>query len=457
MAETFIRKCHIEAPQKVLHDWHHAKSVFHRIQPPWESAKIVNKADSISNGLEEHIQIQMGPLKQLWIARYQNVIAGKQFCDLQVKGPFKYWLHEHKFHDNTDDSSTLEDNISYSPPLGSIGQFLAGGMVRKKLDMMFKYRHFVTKEDIKRHHLTKTENKKILITGGTGLVGSQLTPLLESIGHEVFLLTRNPTAENHIKWSYKNQEIETEKLAEIDTVINLAGASISLPWTSKNKKEIYESRVRGSQFLIKAISNHCPKLQTYLSASGSGIYPLNSSQKYDETGPAGNTFLGKMAQEWEATAKPLEKRGVRVAYFRIGVVMSSLGGALQKMLTPAKLCLTGPWGNGKQHMSWIAIDDLTDILCYAVNDENYQGPINTVAKESVTVNQFFKTLGHVLKRPQLFRVPAFALKALPGGMGREIFLGDNNVEPKVLNKLSYQYRHSSLESALRLQLGLFKE
>ena len=125
------------------------------------------------------------------------------------------------------------------------------------------------------------------------------------------------------------------------------------------------------------------------------------------------------------------------------------------MLLPGKLCLGGPWGRGEQHMSWIAIDDLTDMLTYGVSNDNYKGVINAVAKESISVNDFFKTLGKVLKRPQIFRVPAFVMKSLPGGMGREIFLGDNRAVPGFLTKQSFEYRHNSLESALRLQLGSF--
>ena len=455
MAETFIRKCKIDAPAKTLNNWHHASDVFHRIQPPWESAKIVKKAKAISDGLEEHIQIQMGPLKKTWIARYQDVVNGKQFCDLQVSGPFKYWFHKHIFHDNGDGTSTLEDNISYSPPMGKIGQFLAGGMVRSKLNMMFKYRHLVTQEDVKRHHSLETDSKKILISGGTGLVGSQLIPLLKSMGHEVLILSRNPRAENHIGWSLEKKEIDVEKLKGVEVVINLAGASIASLWTKKNKEKIYNSRVEGTKFLVSSLIEHAPKLEAFLSASGSGAYPLNTGEKYDETGPIGDTFLGKVAQAWEAAAEPLLKKGIRTAHFRIGVVISSLGGALQKMLLPGKLCLGGPWGKGTQHMSWIAIDDLCDILTFAVSDKSYEGIINTVAQESVPVNEFFKTLGKVLKRPQVFRVPSFIMKALPGGMGKEVFLGDNRAVPGFLNKVEYKYRHENLESALRLQLGAF--
>ena len=453
MDETYIKKVDVNAPGEILCKWHHKRDVFHRIQPPWESANIINKAASISDGLEEHIQIQMGPLKKMWIARYQDVIEGKQFCDLQVKGPFGYWLHKHIFHDNGDGTSTLEDNITYRPPLGFFGKILAGGMIRGKLDMMFDYRHEVTREDIVRHHKKDVDSRNILISGGTGLVGKNLASLLTSIGHNVSILSRSPSKPNHVKWDLEDRYIEKEKLVDIDTVINLAGASIAGLWTKKHKERIYRSRVAGTQFLVDALLVHAPKLKTFLSASGSGCYPLDSGETYDESGPIGESFLGKVANDWEKASDKLLEEGIRVAKFRIGVVISQQGGALQKMLTPAKLCLTGPWGNGKQHMSWISLADLTDILTFAVSDEKYSGVINTVAPESIEVNNFFKTVGKVLGRPQPFRVPAFIMKSLPNDMGKEIFLGDNRVKPKFLEEIGYEYRHADLETSLRFELG----
>ena len=455
MTNSFIRKCQVNTSVEALSKWHHSEDVFNRIQPPWESAKIVKKAEKIANGLEEHIQIKMGPLKKLWIARYQDVIENQQFCDLQVKGPFGYWLHRHIFHDNGDGSSTLEDNITYAPPLGKVGDCLAGGLIASKLDKMFKYRHLITKEDIERHHTVRVDKHNILISGGTGLIGQQLSSLLTSMGHNVYLLTRNPKAENHIHWSYKDRIIEIDKLSKMDTVINLSGASIAGLWTKKHKGEIYRSRVEGTSFLVESLLKHSPKLKTFLSASGSGAYPLNTGQKYDEAGPLGNSFLGEVARDWERASYPLQENGVRVAHFRIGVVISRLGGALQKLLMPSQFCLGGPWGNGQQHMSWISISDLVDIFTFAVSDKKYTGVINAVASDSIQVNSFFKILGKVLKKPQALRVPAFIMKSLPNNMGREIFLGDNIVDPAFLRHNKYKYRHNELESCLRFELGYF--
>ena len=455
MSESYIKKCTINAPAKTLNDWHHKADVFHRIQPPWESANIVNKAEKIADGLEEHIQIQMGPLKKMWIARYQDVIEGEQFCDLQVTGPFRYWFHKHIFHDNGDGTSTLEDNISYKPPLGALGNMLAGNVIRGKLDKMFEYRHLMTQEDIKRHHVKAVSSKNILISGGTGLVGKNLATLLQSIGHNVYILTRSPSAHNHIKWDLEARFIDSQKLAEIDTVINLAGASIAGLWTKKYKEKIYRSRVTGTQFLVDSLLAHSPRLKTFLSASGSGCYPITTGETYDESGPFGEGFLATLAKDWEEASSKLIEDGIRVAHFRIGVVISRQGGALKQMLLPAKLCLTGPWGDGKQHMSWISLADLTDIFAFAVDDESYSGAINAVAPESIEVNNFFKTLAKVIKRPQPFRVPAFIMKSLPNGMGKEIFLGDNRVKPEVLNKLGYEFRHADLEQSLRFELGCF--
>ena len=450
--DKFVKNCSIEADREALSEWHNNPAAFKRIQPPWEKACIIKKAEKIKDGLEEHIEIRIGPLKKIWIARYHDVIEGKQFCDLQIKGPFAHWDHHHIFHDGEkNNTSILEDNISYKPPMGFIGR-MANNSIRKKLERMFDYRHKVTKGDLERYR-EEVEPVNILVTGGTGLVGSDLIPLLRMRGHRVFVLTRKPSAQDHILWNPDKGEIDGDKLSKIETVIHLAGANIAKPWTKKYKAKIRDSRVKGTEFLVAQLLKYAPKLTTFLSASGSSCYPLDTGEFYDESGPMGNSFLGEVCIGWEAAAQPLRDKGIRVANFRIGLVISRKGGALQQMLPAASLCLTGPWSKGTQHLSWIAIDDLTDLFTMAVSDERYQGVINAVAPNSVSSNDFFKTLGKVIKRPQIMRAPAFVLKMLPGNMAEEIFLADNRVQPAFLEKIGYKYRFAELEEAIRHETG----
>ncbi|MCM8532219.1 MAG: TIGR01777 family oxidoreductase [Lentisphaeraceae bacterium] len=447
--QQLVRTKEMPVSAEILAAWHESPGAFGRIQPPWESAEIINKATEIADGLEEHIQIKIGPLKKMWIARYHDVIKNEQFCDLQVSGPFAYWDHKHVFKAIDSDKSELVDDISYKEPMGPVGRLLAGKMIASKLDAMFNYRHAVTHADLARHFNRKIKPMKVAITGGTGLVGGCLGPLLQTMGHEVFILTRNPKKENHIKWDPATSEIDHEKLEGIDAFINLAGRSIAAPWTSKVKKDIISSRLDSSELLVKAIKVMKRKPSVVITASGSAYYPLYTGETYSEDGPKGEGFLPELAEKWEGVFKPLDAIGVRVVKLRIGVVLTPAGGALQKMLPAFKLGLGGPFSSGKQYMSWIAIDDLIDIMAFALEDEKYSGVINAVSPEPVTNKEFSKTLGKVLNRPTVLPVPAAILKMIPGGMGKELFLASNRLEPAKLKELGYEFRHPDL-------LGTFK-
>ena len=450
----FIRNLDVAVSAETLAEWHEKPGAFGRIQPPWEKAKIVNKAKAIEDDLEEHIQIQMGPVKKMWIARYHNVIKGKQFCDFQVKGPFGYWDHRHIFRDNDDKGSRLVDEITYREPMGFLGRFLAGNMIYNKLDRMFRYRHEVTRLDLERHHQSSVKSKKILIAGGSGLVGSALEPLLKTLGHSVYILTRKPLTENHIKWNPEKGEIDREKLHGFDAVINLAGRNVAAPWTKKIKKELTDSRLKSTELLVKTFSELEQKPEVFISSSGSSVYPLYDGIEYDESGPMGEGFLPNLARSWEEKTAPLEKAGIRRVVLRIGIVLSPAGGAMKKMMTPFLFGLGGPFGKGDQYMSWIALDDLIDIIAFAIGDKRYSGVINAVSPQPVTNKEFCKTLAKVLHRPCFMKVPSFVLKAIPGGMGKEIFLASNRVKPGKLLESKYQFRYSDLEQTFCHLLGL---
>ncbi|MCM8534468.1 MAG: TIGR01777 family oxidoreductase [Lentisphaeraceae bacterium] len=451
--QKLIRKKQMPVSAEKLAAWHESLGAFGRIQPPWESAEIINKASEIADGLEEHIQIKLGPLKKMWIARYHDVIKNEQFCDLQVTGPFAYWDHKHIFKALEDGKSELVDDITYKEPLGPVGRLLAGKMIASKLEAMFNYRHAVTYADLERHFNRQIKPMKVAITGGTGLVGSCLGPLLQTLGHEVFILTRSPKKPNHIKWNPAKGEIDQEKLEGIDAFINLAGRSVAAPWTKKIKQEIISSRLDSSKLLVEAIQKMKRKPSVVISASGSAYYPLYTGDCYSEDGPKGEGFLPELVENWEGAFDPLKSTGIRVVKLRIGVVLTPAGGAMQKMLPAFKLGLGGPFSSGSQYMSWIAIDDLLDIMAFALEDEKYTGVVNAVSPEPVTNKDFCKTLGKVIRRPAILPVPAPILKMIPGGMGKEIFLASNRLEPAKLKDIGYTFRHPNLEGTFKHLFG----
>lgn len=291
----------------------------------------------------------------------------------------------------------------------------------------------------------------VVITGATGLIGGALSVFLRGQGHRVRSVTRHPQGEDDIGWNPEQNELDLGPAAEngIDAVVHLAGENIaSGRWTEKRKQRILESRERGTRLLCERLAALDDPPGVLVSASGVNYYPDQTGEAYDESGPAGESFLSRVCQAWEAATAPAVERGIRVVNLRLGVVLSSKGGALGKMLPVFRLGLGGPIGSGRQHMSWIAMDDVTGAIMHCIKEQRVEGPVNAVAPEPVTNREFTKTLAGVLKRPAFIPVPAWAVSLALGQMGRETLLADNNIMPKTLLDSGYCFSYESLSSAL---------
>ena len=324
----------IKASAQELYDWHMKPGSFDRIQPPWEDARFVERAPQIENGAEEVLEVKIGPFTQKWRAAYFDVKPGQQFCDEQVSGPFKSWKHQHLCIEKDNQNSLLHDKVDYKLPFSPLSQWLAGAFTQKKLQRMFKYRHEVTSLDLQRAQLFEGPAKKILVSGGTGLVGSSLIPFLKNLGHQVFILTRSPKADSHIAWDPLKNTIEREKLAQFDTIIHLAGENVGGLWTASYKEKMRSSRISTTQWFVTELLQHATKLKCFIAASGSNYYPTDTGDVYDESGPKGSGFLADLVSEWESATEKLKSSKVRLVTLRISMVLSSRGGALQKMLLP---------------------------------------------------------------------------------------------------------------------------
>jgi len=296
---------------------------------------------------------------------------------------------------------------------------------------------------------------KVLVTGSTGLVGSALVPFLASGGHEVVRLVRGRLKPGvvEVPWDPQAGTIEAAKLEGLDAVVHLAGERITGRWTAAKKARIRSSRVQGTRLLAEALAGLKQPPKTLVCASAIGYYGNRGDEVLREDSPSGAGFLAEVCREWEAAARPAAEKGIRVVQLRIGVVLSPAGGALARMRTPFKLGLGGRIGNGKQYMSWIAIEDLTGAIHHALTNESLRGPVNAVAPRSVTNLEFTKTLGRVLGRPTLFPLPAFAARLAFGEMADELLLASTRVEPTKLVSSGYRFRAPELEGALRHLLG----
>lgn len=295
---------------------------------------------------------------------------------------------------------------------------------------------------------------KILISGGSGMVGKELISLLEERGHEIFKLVRSQEQAQkpkNIFWDPELGILNELDLVGFDAVIHLAGENIANKrWTEKQKEKIKNSRVQSTKLLSNAIAKLKKPPQVFISASAIGFYGDRPNEVLPEHLPpqVGN-FLSDTCVAWEEACKPAVEANIRVVNTRFGIILSRKGGALAKLLLPFQLGLGGIIGNGKQIMSWISLDDVVFAINYLLNDNEISGPVNFVTPLPVTNKEFTKTLGKVLWRPTIFPLPSFIAKLIFGEMADALLLSSLNVKSKKLQQSNFTFAYPDLEAALR--------
>ncbi|HEU4477037.1 MAG TPA: TIGR01777 family oxidoreductase [Pyrinomonadaceae bacterium] len=296
---------------------------------------------------------------------------------------------------------------------------------------------------------------RILISGSHGLVGEALIRALKTGGHEIYRLVRHaPNSESEIEWSPDRYSIAISRIEGFDAVYHLAGESIaSGRWNEEKKKKIRESRTKGTKLLADALANLAQPPKTLISASAIGYYGDRGDELLNETSPPGKDFLADVCVEWEKATDHAKEKGVRVVNTRFGIILDKEGGALAKMLPPFRMGIGGRIGDGKQWMSWIALDDVIGALQFALTNDGLTGPVNFVAPNPVTNAKFTKALGRALSRPTFFPIPAFGVRLAFGEMADALLLSSQRVRPAKLADSNYQFAFTNLESALRSVLA----
>lgn len=304
-------------------------------------------------------------------------------------------------------------------------------------------------------------HRKVLITGGTGLVGTRLAEMLIDAGYEVALLSREPakTGQHYqtFRWDLQAGTVDEAAISYADYIVNLAGSNVSDgKWTDERKREIMTSRLNGLALLARELAKPGHHVRAFISASAVGIYgDAGETLVTEETPPALPTddFLADVAQQWELAAAPVAALGIRLVIPRIGVVLSKDGGALPQMAKPVKLGAGAALGNGRQYMSWIHLDDLCRLFIEMMDDAAWQGTYNAVAPNPVTNERFTEVLAEVLHRPLLLpKVPAFGLKLALGEMS-EIILASQNVSAAKVLAQGFKFEFPTLKEALENVYG----
>jgi uncharacterized protein (TIGR01777 family) len=295
---------------------------------------------------------------------------------------------------------------------------------------------------------------KIVVSGASGLIGTQLVAKLSSNGHEVVRLVRRSSKAGEIQWNPKSGTLDAAALEGTDAVIHLSGAGIGdKRWTDGYRKEILDSRTATTALLANTMASLSRKPSVFLSGSAIGIYGARNDEQLTEVSTHGTGFLAEVCEQWEAAAKPAVDAGIRTVYLRTGIVLSPKGGALKKLLPLFKLGVGGKFGNGKQWQSWISIDDEIGAIEHLLT-ANVSGAVNLTAPNPVTNAEFTKVLASVLKRPAIVPVPTFAPKILLGGeLADALLFTGQRVIPAALNASGYNFKHTTLESAFRSLLS----
>lgn len=296
---------------------------------------------------------------------------------------------------------------------------------------------------------------RIAITGASGLIGTALTDALRRDGQTVHPLVRRASDDpDAIAWDPARGTIDASGLEGVDAVVHLAGAGAGdKRWSSGRKREILESRTGGTDLLARTLVDLDRKPSVLVSASGVHYYGNPGDKVVTESSPAGTGFLTDVVVAWEAATSPASEAGIRTVLIRSGVVLSRRGGALARLLPLFRLGLGGRLGSGKQWWSWISIQDEVAAIRFLIDRSDVSGPVNLTSPQSITNGQLTKALGRLLSRPTLLPVPAFGPRLVFGReMADEVVFASQRVEPRVLVRSGYEFRHPDIDSGLRAAL-----
>ena len=289
---------------------------------------------------------------------------------------------------------------------------------------------------------------KVVVSGASGLIGSELVPALRASGHEVIRLVRREVAgADEVAWNPATGSLDAHLLEGVDAIVNLSGENIGQRWTASRKREILESRLAATGLLAQTAAALDPRPSVFVSAGGVGVYGDRGDEIVTEESTLGSGFEADVVRAWEAAAAPARDAGIRVVNFRQGVVLAKEGGALARMLLPFKLGVGGRVGSGKQWWSWVAIDDVTAAYGFVLGHE-IDGVVNLTAPNPVTNAQFADALGKALGRPTILPTPAFAIRALFGEMGEDVLLCGRRALPARLIEAGFDFSAPTIDTAL---------
>ncbi|RJQ75162.1 TIGR01777 family protein [Pseudonocardiaceae bacterium YIM PH 21723] len=432
----------VDAPLQEVFEWHARPGAITRLSPPWLPARVGAEADSLRDGRAELVfpgGLRWGAAHDG--AAYQPPHRFVDRLDTPLLSTALGWQHEHRFAAVGADRTEVIDRVETRVP---------GFALRS----MFAYRHRQLAQDLAAQARYRHEPLTVAVTGASGLVGTAVTALLTTGGHRVIRLVRRAAAdEQERRWD--PDQPAKDLLDGVDAVLHLAGASIAGRFDDRHRHAVLDSRVGPTHALAEVAAQATNGPRVFVSASAIGLYgPDCGDRELTEDSPPGAGFLADVVTRWETATAPAAEAGLRTVKVRTGLVLSPKGGVLQLQYPLFAAGLGGRLGSGEHHMSWIGIDDLADIYLRALTDAELSGPVNAVSPEPVRNAEYTRTLGRVLHRPTLLRVPEFGPRLLLGSEGaRELAFADQLVRPQRLVDAGHTFRHPRLRDALAHVLG----
>jgi uncharacterized protein (TIGR01777 family) len=436
----------VEASVADVFSWHTRPGAIARLTPPWLPVRVLSEASSLRDG-----QAVLGlPGGLRWTAVHQpaDYDPPHAFAD-ELAAPLLSWRHLHQFS-VTGERATLVTDVVETP------------LPARVLRPMLVYRHRQLAADLaalaRSRQMAREIGTKdpltIAVTGSGGLIGTALTALLTTSGHQVIRLVRRPPRHAGERY-WRPEDPAPELLDGADALIHLAGASIGGRFTPARKAEIRDSRILPTRRLAELASRAPEPLKAFVTASAVGIYgPDRGDEVLTEDSPRGEGFLADVVADWEDAVRPAATAGIRTVQVRTGIVQTPRGGMLRLLSPLFEAGLGGRLGSGKQWLAWIGLDDLLDVYRRAVLDAGLSGPVNAVAPEPVRNEDYTRALASVLRRPALLPVPGFGPRLLLGAEGaREIAQASQYVRPERLIGAGHEFRQPELEGALRHLFG----
>jgi uncharacterized protein len=453
--KTFQWKFSLNHTPEEIYRWHIRPGAFFRLLPPWEPISVKEYPGQINENSIARLRFNLLKVPVSWDLRHENFVENREFTDVQVQGPFRYYKHRHLFSAQAKGTEVTEE-IQYKLPFRFLAGKLAEAYTQKRLQKTFTFRESILREDLGLHQKYFPQTKlKILLAGAGGTLGSELLHFFNTGGHSVYRLVRGNTDQpNTIYWNPLNQDLDPAPLEGFDVVINLSGEPLAgVRWDAIQKNRIRDSRIRSTELLTSVLTTLKYPPQVFINASATGFYGDRGDEKLLEESAPGEGFLADVCKEWEFAANEASVRGIRTISMRLGAVITGKGGMLPRLLTPFTMGLGGKMGSGTQLLSWLHIQDFLGAVCHVIAHPEIQGPVNFTSPHALTNSEFTELMGLILHRPTLATVPGALLKTLVGEMAEEVLLTGALVYPEKLLSTGYEFMYGQMEAALGRELG----